>query len=154
MLSENTSAHILSNVHPRWVFSGHDHEGCQITYIEADENTNDRLYAEIPRIASRSDSKVDSKMLGREITVRSAMAEFGGTLGLFSFKALSDAAVSGSANRSSGCISFEDYEYCYSQCQLISHNPIWATLITDLLVLSLLLLRSMYQWRRRKLKTT
>ncbi|KAG9296874.1 hypothetical protein G9A89_006829 [Geosiphon pyriformis] len=107
-LSLNASEFILTRLRPRFIFAGHDHEGCDVTHVV--------------RVINEETGKVEQEFVVREVTVRSMMGAYGGNAGLFEI-------------RKGDQKSEKDYEYHYSSCPfVISHIP-WVVAVVDLLVL-------------------
>ncbi|CAG8533421.1 6401_t:CDS:2 [Diversispora eburnea] len=88
-LSYNASKFILTKLKPKFIFAGHDHEGCDITHVIHMNNDGDyslEAYRTFDFEARKKESGyLDGKRTWviREITVRSVMGEFGGNAGLF-----------------------------------------------------------------------
>ncbi|CAG8577498.1 14779_t:CDS:2 [Acaulospora morrowiae] len=104
-LSQNASRFILTKLKPKFIFAGHDHEGCDVTYvIRTNEGREDSVEAyktsdfemrkkEILGVNTSpffDDEGIDwfggvdeKTWVVREVTVRSVMGEFGGNAGLF-----------------------------------------------------------------------
>ena len=72
VLSANTTERLLARLRPRFIFTGHDHEGCRYTHA----------LPPLPASASATESN-EVHYTAQEITVRSVMAEFSGNAQLF-----------------------------------------------------------------------
>ncbi|CAG8795544.1 14057_t:CDS:2, partial [Racocetra persica] len=94
-LSKNASKFILTKLKPKFIFAGHDHEGCDITHVIHKQN-NDNHSFEAYRTSDfemRKDELIgqyDSEKIWivREITVRSVMGGYEGNAGLFEIKSM------------------------------------------------------------------
>ncbi|CAG8468471.1 13647_t:CDS:2 [Dentiscutata erythropus] len=92
-LSKNASKFILTKLKPKFIFAGHDHEGCDITHvvrIHDDDNHSLEAYR-TSDFEMRKDELIgqdDSEniLVVREVTVRSVMGGFEGNAGLFEIK--------------------------------------------------------------------
>lgn len=127
---------ILAGLQPRFVFSGHDHEGCYTaheysgsdgdsfrTFSGLTENgwrfhapTTARQHAFTMKAVAATGitNKLEPRrpIITNDITVRSTMAEFGGNLGMFEVRRNGDA-----------------FDYAYSSCPFVNHIALWVLLV-------------------------
>ncbi|CAH1757075.1 14625_t:CDS:2 [Entrophospora sp. SA101] len=108
-LSQNSSNFILTKLKPRFIFAGHDHEGCDVTHVirlndnyDSNNNNSDEYTIESFRtnifeskrqeiLGRKQDEEYDEdgnlkSWIVREVTVRSMMGGFSGNAGLFEIK--------------------------------------------------------------------
>ncbi|CAG8761670.1 11844_t:CDS:2, partial [Gigaspora margarita] len=92
-LSKNASEFILTKLKPKFIFAGHDHEGCDITHIvriNDDDNHSLEAYRtsdfEIRKDELIGQYNSEKIWVVREITVRSVMGGYEGNAGLFEIK--------------------------------------------------------------------
>ncbi|CAI2188827.1 459_t:CDS:2, partial [Funneliformis geosporum] len=137
-LSQNSSEFILTKLRPKFIFAGHDHEGCDVTHIvriNKNEEYSINHYRtrdfekEKYQIISKDDYYEDGKLkenvwIVREVTVRSVMGAYGGNAGLFEINRLTSEDGS------------EEFEYNYSSCPFVINHVPWILFITDIIVLS------------------
>ncbi|KAL1922263.1 uncharacterized protein VTP21DRAFT_9802 [Calcarisporiella thermophila] len=97
MLSANASDFLLRHLKPTIIFAGHDHAGCDIAHVLSSNSTD-----AFPTGAISSEHGV------REVTVRSVMAEFGGSAGLFEMKS--------------------DGSWNYAKCEFVTDRVVWIAL--------------------------
>lgn len=136
-LTLNTSEFILTKLRPKFIFAGHDHEGCDVTHIvriNKNEEYSINHYRtrdfekEKYQIISKDDYNEDGKLkenvwIVREVTVRSMMGAYGGNAGLFEI------------NRLTSEDGTEEFEYNYSSCPFVINHVPWIVFITDIVVI-------------------
>jgi len=107
-LTQNSSEFILTKLRPKFIFAGHDHEGCDVIHIvRVNKNENNEeeylinhyrtqdFEKEKYQIISKDDYNEDGKLkeniwIVREVTVRSVMGSYGGNAGLFEINRLTN----------------------------------------------------------------
>jgi len=93
-LSEKTSQNILRNIQPIFIFTGHDHEGCDYTHPEG----------------------------SREHTIRSVMGDYSGNAGLFEIERKSEGTRKVGNNGEIGKIGKNrttEFNYSFAKCQFV-----------------------------------
>ncbi|RHZ86240.1 hypothetical protein Glove_53g92 [Diversispora epigaea] len=128
-LSYNASKFILTKLKPKFIFAGHDHEGCDITHVihmNDDGEYSLKAYRTFDFEARKKEfdySDGDKTWIIREITVRSVMGEFGGNAGLFEI------------HKKTKDDGNEEFEYNYSSCPFVINHIPWVIIITDIILL-------------------
>ncbi|CAG8584026.1 5951_t:CDS:2, partial [Acaulospora colombiana] len=143
-LSQNASKFILTKLKPKFIFTGHDHEGCDVTHVirtneggeysmEAYQTSDFEMRK--TEILGVNKGTLEERQLDwygsidentwvvREVTVRSVMGEFGGNAGLFEIhrKIKSDGS--------------EEFEYNYSSCPFVINHIPWVVTVIDIFVI-------------------
>jgi hypothetical protein len=78
MLEQNTTEWLLQKLNPNFIFTGHDHEGCEYHHI-VELSTVSLDYEESRRTKRGFNAVVP------EYTIRSVMGDYSGPIGLFEF---------------------------------------------------------------------
>jgi hypothetical protein len=121
MQSENSSEELLRLLRPRFVFNGHDHHGCSVVHYK----NGSVVSIQLPLII---DDSIDIQQTTFEITVRSIMAEFHGSIGLFEIHR------------------HRENHYSVHSCEFYHHLTVWVGLIIGLLILLLAALYDLLGW--------
>ncbi|RIA96101.1 hypothetical protein C1645_420212 [Glomus cerebriforme] len=135
-LLQNSSEFILTRLRPKFIFAGHDHEGCDVTHVVRIKENKEYLInhyrtldfeKEKNQIISGDDYSENGKLkeniwIVREVTVRSVMGAFGGNAGLFEIKR--------QINKNGS----EEFEYNYSSCPFVINHIPWIVVVTDIIV--------------------
>ncbi|PKY49471.1 hypothetical protein RhiirA4_405483 [Rhizophagus irregularis] len=136
-LLQNSSEFILTRLRPRFIFAGHDHEGCDVTHVVRMKENNEYLINhyrtqdfenEKNQIILKNDYTENGKLkeniwIVREVTVRSVMGAYSGNAGLFEI------------NRQINKDGSEEFEYNYSSCPFVINHIPWVVFITDIIVI-------------------
>ncbi|CAG8620722.1 3857_t:CDS:2 [Ambispora leptoticha] len=170
-LTPNASKFILTRLKPRFIFAGHDHEGCDVTHVVRviNKETNDywiesyrteNFEINKNKILSGDDGR---EFIVREVTVRSAMGGYGGNAGLFEIRRRHekiDAIIDDKDDE-------KEFEYHYSSCPFVMNHIPWIVLVIDIImiigwilcglfvIVSLLFKNKAYKhWKIQRLSTT
>ncbi|KAG0198888.1 hypothetical protein BGX28_007726 [Mortierella sp. GBA30] len=145
MLTSNTTNWILDHLRPDFVLNGHDHHGCDVTHVRDWDDARGQVSWRAHATESLSpqdhpaavqqlkqdkqhslrENQDSVKVMVREVTQRSMMAEFGGYSGLF------EARLSSTAPQQS---TDHTLEYHYTACGFFRDIFVWTVIITDMVV--------------------
>ncbi|KAF0470279.1 hypothetical protein F8M41_025417 [Gigaspora margarita] len=138
-LSKNASEFILTKLKPKFIFAGHDHEGCDITHvvrINDDDNHSLEAYRtsdfEIRKDELIGQYNSEKIWVVREITVRSVMGGYEGNAGLFEIKS----TITEDGNKV--------FNYNYKSCPFVINHVPWVVLIMDIIVLLFFIFKIIY----------
>ncbi|CAG8530248.1 1925_t:CDS:2 [Paraglomus occultum] len=122
--TSNATDFILTKLRPRFIFAGHDHRGCDVTYDVTWSKEEDKGEPTVKayrtrdyRKSERDDDQGDS-LSAREVTLRSVMAEFGGNAGLFEIRYRNGA-----------------FQYAYQNCPFVTNHIPWIIMILDAILI-------------------
>ncbi|KAG0283757.1 hypothetical protein BGZ98_006195, partial [Dissophora globulifera] len=150
MLTPDTTQWILNNLRPDFVLNGHDHYGCDVTHIRAQDHTSWTAYpsssssssststssSSSSSASSSSSSHQEGILSVREVTQRSMMAEYGGYSGLFEVRV----APSSPLGQQTGQLDFY-----YTACGFLTDVQVWIVIVTDLILVGLWSLVALYR---------
>ncbi|KAF8925481.1 hypothetical protein BGZ58_000773, partial [Dissophora ornata] len=162
MLTPNTTDWILEHLKPDFVLNGHDHYGCDVVHIR-DQHKQEEAHAQISwsaypttpsNLLSGTYSSDSSKIVVREVTQRSMMAEFGGYAGLFEARVSRSSSSSSSSGEQNpeaevetngGDSTLSNLEFHYTACGFYNDVQVWTVIVTDLIVAGLWILIALYK---------
>lgn len=123
MQLENSSSLLLQMMKPRFIFNGHDHNGCYSFH----DGIGNVVKTQLPLETNYSTGAF-------EITLRSFMAEFQGYSGMFEIHQSSNG----------------EYVYSVQTCGFWYHLTVWFVVIGSIVVIVLAALYDLTQWIRKR----
>lgn len=126
-LSVETTKMLIKTLKPKWVISGHAHDGCLLEHKIVNRETMEIAHRNLTISEANEVAKsLNDRVI--EITCRSAMGEFGGNVELFEIKK----ALSGNLAKKL----MLGFEYAVGECPFVTHITARVLLVVDTLVLS------------------
>ncbi|KAF9438238.1 hypothetical protein BGZ76_009069 [Entomortierella beljakovae] len=133
MLTPNATTWILNNLKPEFILNGHDHFGCDVVHVQSqvEETGQHSWVAQSTSNFDTENSTSDGQIYVREVTQRSMMAEYRGYSGLFEVRIPNSAS--------------DKIHFNYTACAFYNDVQVWIVIITDIIVISICVIISLYK---------